>query len=375
MVFYTVLACTPLLVGLAVKLYYQCPINESKRAKRAFLFFSGLILFLVIALRDKEVGSVDSQNYFANWERHGFLNFEGLKDSLSRTRQEFGYICTIWVLAHAFPEGQWLFVFTGLFYSISVCLFIYRNSDNVVVSFLMFLTLGLYSFMVQGLRQSIAMCICLFAIESVKKRKIFRFLIQVFLAFCFHRSAVLFGMVYFIPWKKMCLVNKLQMLICAVLLYASASIILNIGVEVTKNAYADVYGAIAKGEGFVALSIYCIIIATSFFFIQHSKPAEDGQPYKVVLLSTEEDRRKETLFIAMTLIGATFYVMRYSSAVILERVSFFFMFGQIIVLPMTVKRFKPLSQTLIYSIAIILSVLLFMYRISTSDLLPYNLFF
>ena len=371
MVFYTVLACTPLLVGLAVKLYYQCPINESKRAKRAFLFFSGLILFLVIALRDKEVGSTDSQNYFANWERHGFLNFEGLKDSLSRTRQEFGYICTIWVLAHAFPEGQWLFVFTGLLYSISVCLFIYRNSDNVVVSFVMFLTWGLYSFMVQGLRQAVAMSICLFAIESAKKRKLFRFIIQVFLAFCFHRSSVLFGMIYFIPWKKMCLVNKLQMLVCAVLLFFCSNILLEIGIEMTKSTY----NVVAEEGGFIALSLYAIVIFMGFFFIQHSKPAEDGQPYKVVLLSTEEDRRKETLFIAMTLIGATFYVMRYSSAVILERVSFFFMFGQMIVLPMAVKRFKPLSQTLIYSIAIILSVVLFMYRISTSDLLPYNLFF
>lgn len=84
MVFYAILACTPLLVALAVKLYYQCPINESKRAKRAFLIFSGLILWFFIAFRDKGVGSTDSLSYFTNWENMAFRNFEGLKDKIGR---------------------------------------------------------------------------------------------------------------------------------------------------------------------------------------------------------------------------------------------------------------------------------------------------
>ncbi|MBR2024066.1 MAG: EpsG family protein, partial [Clostridia bacterium] len=315
MVFYAMFACMPLLVGLAVKLYYQCPINESKRAKRAFIIFSGLILWFIIAFRDKSVGSLDSGRYYERWVEMAFRNVEGLIDNIARNRIEPVYLCTIWVLSHIFPEGQWLFILTGILYSVSVSLYIYRNSDNVVLSYVMYIALGGYTFMVQGLRQAIAISICLFAIESVKKRKIFRFIFQVLLAFCYHRSALAFAVLYFIPWKRLCLVNILQMLACAVVLFFSANILLEIGAEITKSDYS---GSV-EGGGYIALSVYLIILVLALLFMQHSKPVEDKGEYKVVLLSTAEDRRKETLFVVMVGIGATFYCMRYSSAVILER--------------------------------------------------------
>ena len=78
------------------------------------------------------------------------------------------------VLSHSFSGGQWLLIFSGVVFSLSVCLFTYRNSKNPVISLMVFNCLGLFNFMVQGLRQAIAMSICLFAYEQCKKKAFYQ---------------------------------------------------------------------------------------------------------------------------------------------------------------------------------------------------------
>lgn len=371
MFFYAVFASTPLLVALAVKLYYQCPIDEDKRAKRAFLFFSGLILFLVIALRDKGVGSADSSNYYRHWDNMAFRNFEGLKENIAKSPMEPGYLCTVWVLSKIFPNPQNVFVFSGLLFTLSACLFIYRNSPNVVLSFIMFITWGMYSFMVQGLRQAIAISICLFSIESVKKRKFFVFLLQILLAMCYHRSAIVFAMVYFIPWKKLSLVNNILMLSAAALLIASSPIIIYVGNEILQSNYNRAF----ESGGLVTLILHIVLICGSFFFVRHYVRVADGVDYKVRLLGTEQDRRRESLFVTLAVIGFAFYTMRYTGIGAMERISFYFLCAQIITLPIIISRFDKGSRFIICAFAIILSILLFMYRVETTGLVPYKFFF
>ena len=161
------------------------------------------------------------------------------------------------------------------------------------------------------------------------------------------------------------------MLVSALALFLCANFILEVGRVITKVTYD-----VTKDDGgFVALSLYVITIIFAFLFLQHSKPADTNSGYKVISMLTEEERRKETLFVAMVLIGLTFYLMRYTADVIMERMSFFFMFGQMIVLPMAIKRFSKSSRSIINSSLVILSIILFLYRLSTSDLIPYELYF
>lgn len=371
MFFYAAFASTPLLVALAVKLYYQCPIDENKRAKRAFLFFSGLILFLVIALRDKSVGSVDSSNYYRNWDNMAFRNFEGLKENIAKSPMEPLYLCTVWVLSKVFPNPQYLFVFTGLLYTVSACLFIYKHSSNVVLSFIMFITWGMYSFMVQGLRQAVAMAICLFAVESAKKRKVVLFLFQVILAASYHTSALAFGVVYFIPFKKLSFTNNMLITLAGVVLIGMSGVIIALGRELMQRDYNVIY----ESGGLVTFILYLFIIGGAFFFVRHNEKVEGGSKYKVKLLGTKEERWAETLFVTITAIGFAFYTMRYTGLGIMERVSFYFLCGQIITLPIIIKRFDKGSRFILCAFAIILSILLFMYRVETTGLVPYKFFF
>ena len=109
---------------------------------------------------------------------------------------EGGYQVVTWILSHIFKDGQWLLFLSGAFMSFSVCRFVNRNCKNPMFALMAFNCLGLFNFMVQGLRQAIAMCICLWAIEYCKKGQLLKFLGTVGAACLFHASAIVFTVVY-----------------------------------------------------------------------------------------------------------------------------------------------------------------------------------
>ena len=74
------------------------------------------------------------------------------------------------------------------------------------------------------------------------------------------------------------------------------------------------------------------------------------------------------------MIGCCFYLMRYLGALAVERVSFYFMFGQLVLLPQAIKCFDGNSKIIINTVVIVLSIALFIYRLSGSDLVPYMFF-
>ena len=363
MIPYLVLAVTPLIFVPLVNAYYKTSINEDKKAQKTYLFLCGAMLFLIIALRDKEVGSTDSLNYYNNWKTLSKLDFSKAQDIIKNHKMEPGYLYTVWVLSHIFPHPQWVFVFSGLFFTISVCRFIYINSDNVVMSIMMYICLGLYTFMVQGLRQSVAMSICLFAIEHAKKRNPIKFAILMLIACFFHRSSIVFILTYFLFWKEFTIKVKLQLLVAAALILISTPLFVRYGNEIVDREY----GQTVDSGGFIFLATYLIILLVAFLFI----PVQNEQAEKR-LLKYKVDQK--SFFLAITMLGCCFYFMRYIGTLALERISFYFMFGQLITLPYVTKNFDRISKMIINMAVIILSMVLFIYRLSGSDLVPYQFF-
>lgn len=363
MIPYLVLAVAPLIFLPLVNACYKTSINEDKKAKKTYLFLCGVVLFFIIALRDKDVGSTDSLNYYNNWETLSKLDFSRARVIIENHNMEPGYLYTVWVLSHVFVDPQWVFVISGLFFTISVCRFIYINSDNVVMSIVMYICLGLYTFMVQGLRQSVAMSICLFAIEHAKKRKPIKFAVLMLIAYFFHRSSIVFILTYFLFWKEFTKKVKFQLLIAAALVLISTPLLLRFGNEIFDREYGQ---AISSG-GFIALAIYLIIILGAFLFV----PTQNKQVGQLLL---KDEVNEKSFFLAITMIGFCFYLMRYIVALALERISFYFMFGQLITLPHVTKNFDGISKMIINTAVIVLSIALFMYRLSGSDLIPYQFF-
>lgn len=353
MFWYLFFATVPVWMSLAVSFSHKKSIKLNDKAKQKFLLLCGIFMFAIIAFRHKEVGSNDSQNYFNNWELLSGFTFDGLKSFMRESSFEKGYLLFVWFFSHIFPEGQFVFIISALIFTIAVCRFIYINSEDPELSFVMFICLGLYSFMVQGLRQAIAMSICLFAIEFCKKRKIVPFILLVLLATSFHTSAIVFLIVYFIYGFTLNVRTTSVAVALAGFLLAFSGQIASIGNMLFEREYEED----VETGGFVAVAIYVIILLVAIIF--------SGK------------RRKEkdySFFVFMTFLGAVFYTMRYTGVLAAERISFYFMFGQIIALPNVISRFDKHVSFIIKCAVIVLCIALFAYRLSGDGLVVYRFF-
>lgn len=353
MFWYLFFATVPVIVSLAVSFGYKKSIKIDDKTKRTFLLWCGIVMFLIIALRHHAVGSMDSLHYYEHWQEMQLRSFSSLKDYIEIAPFEPGYCVFVWVFSNILPHAQFLFVLTGIFFSIAVCRYIYINSKDPELSFVMFICLGLYTFMVQGLRQSIAMSICLFAIELIKKRKFLPFVVLILFATTFHSSAIIFLFAYFLYGFKINFKTLGLGLGIAAALLALSGPIATIGNQLFEREYE---GEIESG-GYAAVAIYVIILIVSFICAGKKRKDKDY-----------------AFFVFMTFAGAVFYVMRYTGVGIAERISYYFMFGQIIALPNAISRFDKNVSFAIKSVVIVLCIALFAYRLNGDGLVDYRFF-
>lgn len=346
MLLYIIMAVLPL--GLAI-FYKDLDCDNCK--KRNYLFFVGIFLFLFLALRNKIIGSTDTINYY-NMMHSAIVSDtwgEYFRDDFVETGFQFFTFC----LSRIFKDPQWIIVISSFIYVVSICYFIYYNSDDAPVSMVMYVTLGLMTFEMQGMRQAIAMSICLFAYEFAKHKKFVKFLLLVLLAMQFHQTAVVFVIIYFLINLKYNIPNLLLIFTGGILAVILADKI----VSIANDVFDKNYTSIVDSGGFIATFIYIIVIITAFLFNKKL-----------------HDNHNEAKLLYVAILGAVCYILRYFGAQAAERISFYFMFSQNALLPSNIRQFEAKDAYLIRIIVIFLSIALFVYRLYDSNLIPYSFY-
>lgn len=342
---YLILASTPL---FGLLLYGR--LNTEKK-KKSFVVLCGIVLFLFMALRSRYLGSTDSVNYYNMMKRA--IGCETFSQYHDPEGVEIGFQMLVFLLSRIFHDSQMILVLSAALYAFSICFFVYHNSDDVAFSLTMYVCLGLFSFQMQGMRQAIAMSVCIMAYEFVKKRKLLLFLLAVVPLILIHKTVVIFIPVYFIynfkyDAKGLVIISGLS----AALLFASKRV-----VAIANILFDSDYNQTKESGGFISVIVYALIIVFAVFFDKELKT---------------NDSRKGLFYI--TVLGAVFYLMRYFGTQAAERISFYFAFGQMALLPGTISQLRPKERTLVKLIVYILMIALFAYRMRSSDLVPYKFF-
>lgn len=330
---------------------YSANAEIRQKSKKKYLFLCGLILFFFMALRSNSIGSSDAYNYY-NMMRRAIAS-NGWEQYYNPDGVEPGFQLLLFLLSRLFNSPQAIIVFSAAIYVISIIYTIYHNSDDVAFSLTMYITLGLMQFEMQGMRQSIAISICFFAYEFAKKRKLIPFLLLVLLAMQFHQTAIVFAAVYFIfrmkyRWNYLCAFVAAAGIAC----YSADAII-----GLANNYFDRNYYISVNSGGFIATAIYLLIIVFAFFFNRK--------------LRTD---RIQTASLYLTMTGCICYLIRYIGTLAAERISFYFMFGQLILLPNTMACLTSQERQVVKFIVYILMFGLFAYRLNGSDFLPYRFF-
>lgn len=348
------IATIPLWSAVVYRLIYKTSVYQNQQSKKRYLFICCTMLFLMIGLRHYSLGSVDSQNYYNNWIRMRGSTFAEIEEFTTVSDIESGYLYTIGVLSKILYYPQFLFVLTGLLFTAAMGTFVYHNSKDIVLSMLFCICLGLYGFMIQGLRQSISISICLFSVEYIKKRKLKPFLLLILLAYCFHRSCVVFALSYFLYGSELNNNTKLKYIGIALLLLLLSPFLQDTGNALLDRNYED---EASTDSAWVAAITYLIILVISYAF-----------------LSKKNTNKNSSFFVGITTVGSAFFMLRYTQTQAFERISYYFLAGQAIVLPEVLRLFDPKSRKLLTLLAVVLSVALFIYRTRASYATQYLFF-
>lgn len=353
MIPYLCMAFTPVIAQI---IYPRTDVDQKQKKK--FLILCGLVLIFFMGCRSMYLGSEDTYRYCMGLS-------EAAKSSswqafYIREREEIGYQVFVWLLSRVFKQPQWLLFLTSFFFVFTILRFIYKYSQNVTLSVLLYISVALMLFNMQGLRQSIAMCICIYSVDFAKRRRIVPFLLLCALATTFHRTAIVFIIVYFLCNQNVTSAKVLLTIMVAIILLAASNYITQIAnlFFTTNTAIQRTYTKVADSGGYIVLTIHLLTLMLALMM--------DSDIF-------DEDNFESALFYLAT-IGTVCYIMRYFGTREAERISFYFAFAEVALLPNALEHFKGKDKLVIDLLAGALAIGLFVYKLSGSDFVPYDFF-
>ncbi len=182
--------------------------NQARNDKqRKWLFVLGCLgLWLFVGLRSDYTGS-DTIGYVQNFRSISSVDWSNIYTHFSKD-QGFYYFVK---LVRTFTDSTVIFKLVTAFASlIGIFVLCWKNTKRPVLALYFYITIGNFFFVVTGMRQAIAMSICMLSIHFIQKRKIIPFVLLVLLAVQFHHSAYIFLPMYFLGTRR---INALNMLI------------------------------------------------------------------------------------------------------------------------------------------------------------------
>ena len=159
-------------------------------------------IFFYIAFRDYSVGA-DTLSYCDEYIRHGSLSMQDLISEVYSN--EIGYLLFTRLIYLVFPQTRVFLIIHALIVVLCNRFFIKNTcKNNYFLATLGFMAFGLFSFHLSGIRQSIAMSICVVSYVLMQREKIVFSLGLIVLASTFHLSALIFIFSTFLAliWKR-----------------------------------------------------------------------------------------------------------------------------------------------------------------------------
>lgn len=325
-----------------------------------YIYLCGFLIAALASLRTPYTGSTDSYRYMLLYERlQDFTHFRDYYDlNLSNydlLSSEAGFYYTMWFFGHVFKGGQWVFVISSLLITVATCQFIRNNSVDIPLSLTIYVCFGLFTFNMNAMRQAMAMSICLYAYEYAKNRKLVPFVLTVLLAMLFHKTALCFMPVYFLPMLK----NKPS----SWFFYVAGLFLCLLFVDRIIEVYYEISGEDYTGSGVATGGgVFIVLLYVGSIVLTLCRPA---------LL---EDKAVRTAFLA-TLAGFVAYISRFVGSGILERVSYYYFYFPLLLIPQAVRKLEGKEYKLIKLFLVFGSLALFIYRIYKGNFRDFTLFF
>lgn len=180
-----------------------CRLSRNKLS--AFLISS--FIFIIMGFRAATVGT-DTYSYMMEYRSYFNFNDISMSNPLSG---EIGYKYLQIFFKYLNFEWQSFVMFTSLLSCYSFYRFTTRYSKDITLTFLLHITIGLFAMSLTGIRQTIAISLCLLAYLEYEQRNILKVVVYMLIAISIHFSSIIFIATFFI--KTMKVINRNRIMI------------------------------------------------------------------------------------------------------------------------------------------------------------------
>lgn len=337
--------------------------NSNKKNAKIFIVLCAVSLILILGLRSGSTGTRDTGVYLQAFESaKSSSNFEAFLDRIgfeygeNALFSEIGFFSYVWVSSLVLPTSQFFLLLTTAIIIGLTAKFIWDNSEEYGLSWIIFICLGSMTFTMNGMRQALAMSICLIAYTYAKNKKPIKFLLVVLIAILFHKSALIFLVVYFLANMKHNFKSTSLLIIGTALFFTLADRLVFMYDDVVGESY-EIESFDSGGE--ITLTIYIIAIVLT------------------LIVNTKESNDEKSPFslLALSVLGCAIYCSRYFSTQIYERISYYFFYFLMLLFPAVFKKISEKQRTIIVMVFVVCAVILYAYRISKGAFSNFKLFF
>lgn len=232
---------------------------EQKALGRKSFWLPLITLSLFAGIRSYRVGT-DSGAYTRDFRISlDIYNFE------FNELVEPGYQFLKYALLRLTNDYFWLFFITALIVVYCYLTIIRKHSVNYWFSVFLFITLGVYTFFFNGLRQGLAMAIFALALPYLLEKRLISYLILCFLASLFHNTALFMIPFYFVVNLRIKPIYKIIVTFIGSLFVSSFLIQYLAESNDRYESYAE---AGQEGGGYLTLGFYVILLILIYYVIR-----------------------------------------------------------------------------------------------------------
>ena len=343
MVYYLIAAIFPLFgwgMNHWINQNYQLTGRQKKRVEWWMVIISILPMFLLFVLRNKVIGTDTSGYVRLFMETIPKYSFNEILQGKT-TSNEIGFSLYLKLISLITSNYTIFFLFNGIIIFGALLHFSYKHTNNRFVFFFLYVTLGTYNFALTGLRQALAMSICLLAVELVSKRKLIPFLLCIFLASLFHKSAWIFLIVYPLVYLK-----KYDWMFFVYAIIAGFFILgFSFFQELFNSFLGYDYNIEETGNGGIFVLLIIIFFVYSFY----------------MLYDNQEEKRRNLISVHLSILTIIFWLLRLISRTA-ERISFYYICGLYVYFAQTFGYQKDKLASLLKWLLILAALALYVYR-------------
>lgn len=342
-------------VGLSPKLQ-----TLHRNNYHVYIALCGTLIALVSGLRTYHTGSPDTRAYADAFD--AMRLFDSFKTYYDLYLADNGFLLSesffhifVFLLGRITDNAHWLVFLTSVYITACTCFFIKENSCDAPLSIVMYICLGLFTFNMNGMRQALAMSTCLLAYHFTRERKIIPFAILILVAMQFHKTAICFAPVYFLPLLKNSQGNWVLFLFGLVIFLFSLDKLVLTYNDMSGKDYIATESATGGGLVVILLYIGGLVLAAL-------------QPQIL------EDRWTRVAMFG-TMVGLASYITRFLSNQLMERVSYYFFYFLLLLVPKAIDSLDDKEQEVVKVLFVLGCILLLTYRNMNGGFRDFHFFF